>query len=371
MTTLTPKTTEDLGELIATAARAGTKLELRGGGSKADIGAPREATIVDMRGFNGITDYDPRELVLTAGAGTPLSVIEAALAEDGQMLAFEPWDHGGKGAATLGGIVAAGVSGPQRISQGATRDHVLGFTAVSGRGERFVAGGKVVKNVTGYDLSKLITGSWGRLAALTEITLKVLPAPRVRSTLMIENLSLSEALAAMADALGSAADVAAAAHLPASLNDGRAMTLLRLQGIPASVEARTAMLENAQTLPPDDADLLWAAIRNADVLNEARTLWRISAAPSRMEQAVAALGDQWFLDWGGALLWVASEDASAVHAAATAAGGHATLTRAPADVRARIPMQQPRSPGVMALEARVRHAFDPAGVFETGRFLDT
>jgi glycolate oxidase FAD binding subunit len=237
-----PATTDDLCALIADAQATGTKLRLRGGSTKDAIGAPCEAQVIDMRGFAGVVDYDPPELVLTVGAGTPLAQIEALVASEGQMLAFDPFDHGAMlgndGGATIGGIIAAGVAGPARLSRGGARDHLLGFTAVSGRGEKFVAGAKVVKNVTGYDLPKLMAGSWGRLAALTELTLKVLPAPRTQQTLVMRGLDPAGAVAAMARAMGSAAEVTAAAHLPDWR--GEAMTALRLDGFAESVAARAA-----------------------------------------------------------------------------------------------------------------------------------
>jgi glycolate oxidase FAD binding subunit len=354
-----PQTIEDLARIVAEAASAGGKLELRGGGTKAEVGAPREAQVVDMTGFSGIIDYDPAELVLTAGAGTPLSDIEAAVAERGQMLAFEPYGDG----ATLGGIVAAGVSGSRRLSRGPVRDHLLGFKAVSGRGEAFVGGAKVVKNVTGYDLPKVICGSWGRLAALTEVTLKVLPRAPVSVTLAVAGLEPEAAVGLMATAMGSQADVAAAAHVPG-------LTVLRLEGFGPSVAARRAMLESmtgARALAEDQAEAVWRALRTLSLLGEG-PLWRIVVPPSRGPQVIAALNGDWMMDWAGGLVWLVSQDAEAVRAAAQAAGGHATLLRAPEAMRRSVPALHPQAPGVAALEARVRHAFDPMGVFETGRF---
>ena len=386
MTTVAPTTPEELCAVITTAADDGTRLELRGGGSKADIGCARAATIVDMRGFAGIVDYDPPELVLTVGAGTPLAEIESLVADQHQMLAFEPWDHGpvfGKpvGATTIGGVIAGGVAGPQRLSMGGARDHLLGFEAVSGRGERFVAGAKVVKNVTGYDLPKVITGSWGRLVALTQVTLKVLPRPRVQATMVIENQTPAQAHAAMAQALGSHSEIAAAAYLPAVLNNGRAVTLFRLQGFVPSVEARCTFLPQllkdhgtARRLPDTEAEVFWQSVRSVAPLKGNAPLWRVNVPPSGGCAVVAALeplGARWFFDWAGGLVWLTFEgDPFLVRQAAEKAGGHAMLVRAPTDLRARIQVQHPRSRGVAALEARVRRAFDPAGVFETGRFLD-
>ncbi|MCW4462751.1 glycolate oxidase subunit GlcE [Sphingomonas sp. BT-65] len=359
----------DMGELCEIVA-AGGKLRLRGGGSKDAIGAPCEAQIVNMRGFAGVVDYDPSELVLTVGAGTPLAEVQALVAGEDQMLAFDPFDHGAilgnDGGATIGGVIAAGVAGPARLSRGGARDHLLGFTAVSGRGETFVAGAKVVKNVTGYDLPKLMAGSWGRLAALTELTLKVLPAPRVRHTLVSRGLDAAGAVAAMARAMGSAAEVTAAAHLPDWRGD--AVTALRLDGFAESVTARVAMLPEFEAL--EEGDALWLAVRDASPLSGALPLWRLIVAPGKAPDVVAALPHaEWLLDWAGGLIWLASNaDSAVIRAAAEAAGGHATLVRASDVMRRTVPALHPQPPALAAIEARVRRAFDPDGVFETGRF---
>ncbi len=374
-----PTDVGELVEIIAGAAASGGRLELRGGGSMADVGAPREAAVVEMTGFSGVIDYDPAELVLTARAGTSLTDIEALVLSQGQMLAFEPFDHGpvfGRSAstATIGGVIAAGVSGSRRVSRGAARDHLLGFKAVSGRGEAFVAGAKVVKNVTGFDLPKLLTGSWGRLAALTEVTLKVLPRPEVELTLVLEGLEPRVAQAAMSKSMGSQADVAAAGHTPG-------LTALRLEGFGPSVAARQAALETLlaevgglRALPDAEAKTFWRGLRDLDMLQDGGPLWRVSAPSSRACQIVETLGPlgaQWVMDWAGGLIWLTFEgEPAAVRQAAHAVGGHAMLLRAPGVLRAATPALHPQPPGVRALEARVRSAFDPNGVFETGRFLD-
>jgi glycolate oxidase FAD binding subunit len=363
-----PSTIEALERIVSRAAAAGGRLELRGGGSKSDVGAPREAEIVDMTGFSGILEYDPAELVLTAGAGTPLAEVQAAVAEHGQMLAFEPFDHGPmfgrrEGSATIGGVVAAGVSGSRRLSRGPARDHLLGFKAVSGRGEAFVGGGKVVKNVTGYDLCKVMAGSWGRLAALTEVTLKVLPRPPMQRSLAIEGLGPAEAVELMSRAMGSKADVAAAGHTAG-------VTVIRLEGFAPSVKARGALVEamGPRKLAAAPARRFWAEMRNP--FPRAEILWRISVPASRAVTVLQALDGDWLLDWAGGLIWSAPTDAvsTGIREAAEAGGGHAMLMRAPEALRAAVPALHPPAPGVAALEARVRRAFDPAGVFETGRF---
>lgn len=372
-----PDSADALATIVAEAARDGTRLRLRGGGSKDAIGAPTpDVRIVDMRGFSGVVDYDPPELVLTVKAGTPLAEVQALVADKGQMLAFDPFDHGAifgraVGEATIGGIVAAGVAGPTRVSRGAARDHLLGFVGVSGRGERFVAGAKVVKNVTGYDLPKLITGSWGRLAAITELTLKVLPAPRLRLTLGVAGLDPAAAISAMARAMGSAAEVSAAAHLQDW--NGAPLTAIRLDGFPSSVEARAAILtrlvDGIAPLADEEAARLWPAIATAAPLPASVPLWRIIAPAAQMPNVITATNGAWLLDWAGGLLWLASaDDPQAIRAAATQAGGHAMLARADAEMRAVVPALHPQPKALAALEERVRRAFDPAGVFETGRF---
>jgi glycolate oxidase FAD binding subunit len=251
---------------------------------------------------------------------------------------------------------------------------------VSGRGEAFVAGAKVVKNVTGYDLPKLMCGSWGRLAALTEVTLKVLPRGREQTTMMIEGLSPEQAQNIMARAMGSQADVAAAAHIPAGVAGTAALTGLRLEGFGPSVAARSAMLSalggpDCRIFPANEpsAATFWQSIRDLTPLASCEMLWRIHVPPSRgcAVVAAAATGEKWLFDWAGGLVWLGTDrDAQQVRTAAAAAGGHATLIRAPADLRARVCALHPPASGVAALEARVRRAFDPAGIFETGRFWD-
>ncbi len=380
---LSPATQGDVIDAIRDAADKGARLEIRGGGSKADFGAPVDAAVLDMSGFGAVIDYDPAELVLTAGAGTRLSEIEALVASENQMLAFEPFDHGpiyGRpaGAATIGGVVAAGVAGSRRVSGGGARDHLLGFKAVSGRGEAFVAGAKVVKNVTGYDLPKIAAGSWGRLAAFTEVTLKVLPRGRTQTTLFAHNLTPEQAHALMARAMASQADVSAAAHVPAGQES---LTAIRLEGFGPSVVARTGMLvalgePDFQLFEADEykAKSFWTLVRDLTPIADGRPLWRVNVPPSGGCAVVAALeplGAAWLFDWAGGLVWLSFDgDPRLLRDAAQAAGGHATLVRAPADLRARVCALHPPSGGVAALEARVRRAFDPSGVFETGRFLE-
>jgi glycolate oxidase FAD binding subunit len=359
MAVLAPTTLDELTEAV----RGTAKLEIRGGGTKADMGAPRETDILDMTGFTGVVDYDPAELVLTVRAGTPLAEVQALLAENRQMLAFEP--HGEEGA-TIGGVVTAGISGSRRVSAGGARDHLLGFTAVSGRGEIFTAGGKVVKNVTGFDLPKVMAGSWGRLAAMTELSLKVLPAPEHVATLAIRGQSVGEAARAMAQALGSPIGPAAVAFLPGA----EALTLFRLEGFAPSVAARAARLVEAE--PMIEADAAWTALRTLSGLPANAPLWRISLSGRqlpKLAEALDGLGAIWLADWGGALVRAAFDgDPVLLRDAVAGAGGHATLVRASPELRRTTPTFHPQPAANEALEARVRRAFDPQGRFETGRF---
>ena len=374
--TLRPGDATEVTEIVAAAGARGDKVLVRGGGSKRAFGAPTpDVTILDMRGMSGIIEYDPPELVLTLHAGTSLAEVQALVAAQGQMLAFDPFEAGDGAGSTIGGVVAAAVAGPARLTRGATRDHVLGFEAVSGRGERFVAGGKVVKNVTGYDLPKLITGSWGRLAAITQLTLKVMPRPQMQSTLVLRGLTARNAVASMARALGAPVELSAAAHLADW--HGESVTALRLDGFPPSVSARSRILAELfgdvgklDTLGADDGDALWDAVRHVRPLPTERPLWRLVVPPSAAPDIVAAVPDAaWMLDWAGGLIWLATEaDPLTIRRLAEAGGGHAGLMRADAAMRAAVPALHPQPAPVAALEARVRCAFDPAGVFETGRF---
>ncbi len=303
------------------------------------------------------------------------------------MLAFEPYDFAGvvsgeQGRSTIGGVVSAGFAGSRRISAGGVRDHVLGFAAVNGRGESFKAGGKVVKNVTGYDLPKLVAASWGQLVVLTEITLKVLPRPPIARTLVIRGLSNQSAVDLMTQAMRSQTEVSAASHRPAS-GAHNAMTSIRIEGFGPSVDAREKMLKrmfadrgDIETLGNEQGDALWRRIAvAADLAVDGRpVLWRICAPPSQgasLLSGIAELGGDALLDWAGGLCWArmpADSSVAAVRQLAETAGGHATLIDAPGEIRAVAPALHPEPAGIAALSKRVRQSFDPSGVFDTGRF---
>ncbi len=380
-----PADAQDLCALVADAAQKGTPLELRAGGTLRDVGAPgRETTLVDLSLLRGLVAYDPTELVLTVKPATPLRELEVLLQGHGQMLAFEPWDlspvfGNPRGSATIGGVVAAAIAGPRRVSAGAGRDHLLGFAALSGRGEMFKAGGKVVKNVTGYDVAKIMAGSWGQIAVLTELTLKVVPRPHSAATIALYGLSPTAAISAMADAVGSPFAVAAAAHIPAQSECGRAgITALRLEGFPESVGARVARMRerladfgDAAHMTEDAAQTFWSAIRDAELMRGAETVWRAHIAPSRaaeLAKALSGCGICWLFDWAGALIWAGAPASTDVRAIVEPFGGHATLLRAPLEVRKAYPARHPEPPGVAALCARLKQAFDPAHILDPARF---
>jgi glycolate oxidase FAD binding subunit len=405
--TVQPRDAKDVEAAVQWALAEGKTVEIVGHGSKRAIGRPAQTDVtLDLSTLTGVTLYEPEELVLSAKAGTPLAEIEALLAANGQQLAFEPMDYAGvlggvAGRGTIGGALAANVSGPRRLKSGAGRDHFLGFCAVSGRGETFKSGGRVVKNVTGYDLCKLIAGSWGTLAAMTEVTIKVLPRPETEQTLLILGLEPARAVEAMTCAMGSSCDVSGAAHLPSGVAGriaadelgGGAVTALRLEGFSPSVAERKLTLETLMkafgelaTAEAPRSRAFWKAVRDvtpfaADRSNlsppqDERPLWRISTAPSRGAELAAMIAKgapaQMFYDWAGGLIWVAlgaSDDADAalVRRAVAVTGGHATLIRAPASVRAAIDVFAPQDAAVAALTKRVKESFDPKGVLNPGR----
>jgi glycolate oxidase FAD binding subunit len=345
---------------------------------------------LDLSGLTGVTLYEPEELVLSARAGTPIAEIETLLARNNQELAFEPIDYGAVFGAserrgTIGGVLAANLSGPRRIKAGAARDHFLGVTAVSGRAETFKSGGRVVKNVTGYDLCKVLAGSYGTLAAMTDVTVKVLPRAETEQTVLVLGLDDARAAAAMSLAMNSSNDVSGAAHVPASLaahvqHAGSSVTALRLEGVAPSVAHRRQALETLlkpfgaiAVMEEGASRTLWTSVRDArPFANDARVLWRISTAPARGHEVVAAIGagGEHFYDWAGGLIWVAMpEDGGAerVRRAVALAGGHATLVRAPAALRATVPVFAPQDAGLAALTRRVKESFDPKGILGPGR----
>ena len=395
MTTFVPSSATDVLDAVQWAVSEAVPLEIHGHGSRRGIGRPPQTEhALDLSQLSGVTLYEPEELVLSAKAGTPRADIEALLAERGQELAFEPMDCGPlfgapAGRGTIGGVLASNQSGPRRIRAGAVRDHVLGIHAVSGRGEAFKSGGRVVKNVTGYDLSKAMAGSWGTLAVVTDVTFKVLPAAETETTLVLPGLLDDEAVAAMALAMGSPAEVSAAAHLPegiaakASPALRGAATLLRVEGFGPSVEYRVRHLRDLfgghvfEQIAGDASKALWQALRDclpfAD--DSDSPVWRVSMAPTQAHNMALDLRRQaaaeLFYDWAGGLVWVRMHDdpeADLVRGLVRQhGGGHATLLRAGPAHRAAVPVFEPQPRALAALSRRLKEQFDPKGILNPGR----
>ena len=398
METLRPTDAKTLAEIVAWAAAEAQKLDVRGGGSKRALGRPIDAGhVLDLSALAGITLYEPEELVLSAASATKRRQIDDALAAQHQHLAFEPPDFGpllgaGAGGDTIGGIIGCNLSGPRRFSAGAARDHFLGIAAVSGRGEAFKSGGRVVKNVTGYDMCKLLAGSYGTLAVMTQVTLKVLPAPEETRTLVLHGLDDATATRAMTEALQSSHNVTGAAHLPANLAarldiDGGAATLLRLEGFGPSVATRASALTD---LLCDHGDIdvldraasatLWRQIRDGApyVAQPDWPLWRISVPPQAGHEVAARIAArhtaEWFYDWGGGLVWLtidpSTPDAGAAAVRAAVTDGHATLIRAPEATRASVSVFHPQPAPLAALTRRIKDGFDPKRILNHGRMYE-
>lgn len=399
MASYAPNNEEELRDAVEQACAAGQALELLGSGSKRSFGRPMPTDgQLDLSKLTGVIDYEPAELVLTARPGTPLAEIESLLSDADQALAFEPpdysellgSDHGG----TLGGMIACNLSGPRRIKAGAARDHLLGFRGVTGHGQLFKSGGRVVKNVTGYDLSKLVTGSMGTLAALSEINIKTLPKADTTWTLVLRDLDDRTALVKMTEAMTSSNEVSGAAHLPsavpARLGFGHAaLTALRLEGPGPSVEARfsslAAGLGGGDKLEDTGSSTLWRGLRDVAPLTGGadQAVWRVSVPPKAGPVVVAAVQEKlditYFYDWAGGLIWLATDaerDAGAavirdaIARTPAAESGHATLIRAPEVIRASVPVFQPQPLPLAALTKRVKDSFDPDRVLNPGRMYE-
>ncbi len=377
MAEFSPATELELAELIGTALEP---FEICGRASKRSIGrhAPCENRI-NLTKFSGITSYEPEELVLEAGVATALSEIQAVLESKNQILAFEPPDFGrvlgSDSSGSLGGLLNVGFSGPRRIKAGAVRDHVLGVQGVTGRGEIFKAGARVVKNVTGYDMPKLMAGSFGTLAVLTSVIFKVLPRPETEATLLVHGLNDHEAMHVMSLAMQSSCEVSGAAHLPG------VGTLLRLEGIARSVHTRRDGLAKLLDRPSEVLDQtasqkMWQRIRDCQVLRMSGddVLWRISVPPLQGFATIKRISEHapctHYYDWAGGLIWLAlpfADDAHAMAVRNAVPEGHAFLFKAPDPVRAEVPVFQPPSSGVGALGERIKRAFDPDAKLNPGR----
>lgn len=395
-----PATDRELANVLADASASRTPVEVMGAGSKRAIGRPTQAAMSLTTGsLAGISLFEPTELVISARAGTPLSRVEAELASHGQMLAFEPIDLGPvlgiePGHTTIGAVLATNFSGARRVASGAVRDHALGIKAISGAGQSFKSGGRVMKNVTGVDLTRGLSGSWGTLAVLTEVTFKVMPIPEETGTLVLLGLPDSIAVEALCAAMGTPFEVSGAIHLQESLGARlwhagmrtaqKAVTALRLENFSRSVTYRKQRLK--ETLKPygdvhelDHASSLafWDELRQLSVLQRSDApVWRISTAPRAGPKVVAAISRYMpcgaFYDWSGGLIWVevlpaADAGAADVRRVVAAHGGHATLIRAEPSVRAAVDVFQPLEPRLSHISRGIKSVMDPGGILNPGR----
>ena len=404
METLRPDNETQVVEATQWALSSQSSLEICGTASKRGLGRPMEtAARLDLSRMSGIQLYEPKELVMSALAGTPLAEIEAALSEQNQHLAFEPINYSalllGDGSATqgsIGGVFISNLTGPRRINIGSARDHILGFHAVSGRGESFKSGGRVVKNVTGFDLSKLIAGSYGTLAVMTEVTFKVIPAPEKSRTVLVLGLDNNTAMRVMSEALGSPYEVSGAAHLPERAakeskvdyvtDANAAVTAIRVEGPGPSVDFRCQALRDifqgtgeVEELHTQNSKTLWSEIRDAALLPDKgdHQVWRLSVPPAEGAGIVRAVLDKVdgavFFDWGGGLIWLSikpqTDAANKIIRGTMSQGGHATLIKAADQVRSSVPVFHPQPEPLDQLSGRIKDAFDPHRILNPGRMV--
>ena len=391
--------------MVRAAIASDQPLEIFGHGSKRAIGQPMATNaLLDLSSLNAVSSYEPNELIITVQAGAPLADVQSLIDAKNQQFAFEPVDSsvllGTPAIGSIGGMIGAGLAGPRRVKAGGVRDHLLGAHAVSGFGDSFKTGGRVVKNVTGYDLCKLLAASWGTLAVMTEVTLKVMPKPEAERTLLLRSLDDVTANRAMTAALGSPFDVSGAAHVPNSAfranggalsgfgAPGQAVTLIRLEGIAASADHRAASLSKSLAsfgpveILQDAVSLsVWSAVRDvqpfaADGALAAWPVWRIISPPATggaLGRAMARdTGGDVIYDWGSGLIWAAlppkpDAQAALVRQRVEAAGGHATLIRASEETRRHIDVFHPQPAGLASLSERVRQSFDPKNILNRGR----
>ena len=381
-----PQNTDDLVQVILEANISGQPFEIAGGGTKRSFGELVKAdAVLDMSGLSGIEFYEPEELVIKVRAGTPVSAIRETLAANAQHLAFEPPDYaaffGDDGADTVGGVIACNLAGPRRILAGAARDAVLGVEGVNGRGESFKGGGRTVKNVTGYDLPRLLTGSFGVLAALTTITLKVHPRPPWEATLLLSGLDDAKAVGLLSEVLRLPFEISAAIHLGGGRTEAPT-TALRLEGFSESVAGRQAEIEqrlrkiaDVRTIVGDESSQFWRGVRDLSsfAADQGSCVWRLALPCAQAARMVQMLGGEAIYDWGGCQVFVrstaarAEEQAGALRNEVGAVGGNACLLRAPANSRRKIGTFQPRPEALQHLGERVRRTFDPSGLLNPGK----
>jgi glycolate oxidase FAD binding subunit len=399
---LRPATERELQRFIGDAARAQMPVEIVGAGTKRTVGRPVNAgAVVSTASLSGLTLYEPTELVMGARAGTPLSRIEDELSRKGQMLAFEPIDlgpvlGGEPNRGTIGAVFSTNLSGCRRVIAGGARDHLLGIEAVTGAGQAFRGGGRVMKNVTGYDLCRAVCGSWGTLAVMSNVTFKVLPRPERTGTLVFLGLDDRSGIEALCTALNTPFEVSGAIHLQASLAarlrhgglraERKSVTALRLETFASSYAYRLDRLRSAlaafgdiHVLDDDSSLAFWSELRQLSVLQQSTApLWRISTAPRSGPDVVAAITRYMdckaYYDWSGGLIWAevldtADAGASDIRRVIASHGGHATLIRATPSVRASVDVFQPLDPGLVEISRGIKAVFDPHDVLNRGRML--
>ena len=375
-----PASEAELAEAVTAAAAAGTRLRIAGGGTRMGLGQTIEAdATLSTAALSGIELYEPGSLNMVVRAGTPIDEVTAALDAENQQLAFEPMDHrailGSTGTPTIGGVVAAAISGPRRLSAGACRDHLLGVRFVDGRGAVLKNGGRVMKNVTGLDLAKLMCGAYGTLGVLSELSLKTLPKPETAQTLAFGGLSVPQATALFCTALGTPFEISGAAWI-----EGTAY--LRLEGLEIQVQNRAAQLQTLFT-DHDSSRIdgaahgaLWSELRDVRALaGQTGSLWRLSVKPTNAAAIVAKLQDRLgaraSLDWGGGLIWLAvpeahPDPAAQIRGTLAPLGGHATLIKGSAERRATTRAFQPEAPALARISAGLRARFDPHNILNPG-----
>ncbi len=376
MKSMVPESEKELSEMIGEARGA---LCISGGGTR-PVGQVVAGEALSTAGLSGIVDYEPGALTLVARAGTPMEEINSALAAEGQRLAFEPMDHRGllgtTGAPTIGGVVAANVSGPRRIATGACRDFLLGVRFVDGMGRILKNGGRVMKNVTGYDLVKLMAGSRGTLGVLTEVSFKVLPEPRALAVLRIEGLSEAEAVAAMTLALRSPFEVTGAAHAPSGIK-GEPVTMVRIEGFADSVAYRAGQLKTLLRqygdakveTDPQTCVASWRWVRDVETFHgKAGDVWQFSVKPSDAPKIGVGLRELGALDllydWGGGRIWALTPQGQDMRPVGL--NGHATLVRASEETRQVLSVFQPEPLALKKISQGLRDRFDPRGVLNPG-----
>lgn len=379
----------ELIEAVRACREKGQALEIVGHGTKRDFGRPSRGEILDVSAICGIVSYEPEELIVTVRPATPLAELESVLAQKGQRLGFDPPEWAplfGAGTSTVGGVVSVDASGPTRIRHGAARDQLLGIRAVNGFGEAFKAGGRVVKNVTGFDIPKLVCGAFGTLCVLTELTLRVFPRPAHAAVLAARNLDPASAFDFLRRIWSSPLDPTALAYVPgetkvAGLREEDGTALFRFEGARAPLAEKLAealkLVARSDTSVLEDGDAAVGAIANgAPFFGEPLDVWHVHVPPSSAPAVAASLiGMRWYADWAGALFWVGTAPGEAaeqqrVRRAAESAGGHAILVRADCQTRMNVPVFPVEPPEHAALTRAVKQAFDPLTLFNRGRMFE-